>query len=207
VLQHAEITQFISNQPLKEKNFCHVDFSDPAADADAEAHQMGPYESVADEAETKGAHMTNSRVGKYAFIAALVLNASNAQAQSALGVYDATNKFVGNLVDNQLVGVIINGTVAALPFDVEGLQEGNGVIFFDTEDCQGWGYLGNQTLPPLGYYAGDNTIYYAKQPPKKVMVASYWFGNYCYALTPMSIYVGLAKSATIPHFKPPFTVR
>jgi hypothetical protein len=73
--------------------------------------------------------MTNSRVGKYALIAALVLNASNAQAQSALGVYDATNKFVGNLIDNQLVGLIINGTVAALPFDVEGLQEGNGVIF------------------------------------------------------------------------------
>jgi hypothetical protein len=151
--------------------------------------------------------MSNPIAIKYAPLLTLLLSYINASAQSALGVYDATNKFVGNLISDDWVGMIVNGVVTALPFDAEGLQEGNGVLFFVTDDCQGSGYLSNQTVPPAGYYAGDDTVYYARQPPEKVTVASYWFGDNCYALNPMSIYVGLAKTATVPHFKPPFSVR
>jgi hypothetical protein len=151
--------------------------------------------------------MSNTIAIKCALVLTLLLDCINASAQSALGVYDATNKFVGNLISKDWVGMIVSGVVTALPFDAEGLQEGNGVLFFITDDCQGSGYLSNQTVPPAGYYAGDNTVYYARQPPEKVTVASYWFGDNCYALNPMSIYVGLAKTATVPHFKPPFSVR
>jgi hypothetical protein len=151
--------------------------------------------------------MSNTSLRTYVLLLTLLLSYTNARAQSALGVYDATNKFVGNLISKDLVGTILNGVVTALPFDGDGLQEGNGVVFFVTDDCRGSGYLSNQTVPPAGYYAGDNTAYYARQPPEKVTVASYWFGNNCYALNPMSIYAGLVKTATIPHFKPPFSVR
>jgi hypothetical protein len=151
--------------------------------------------------------MRNISLGKYVVFATVFLSSTNSYAQSAFGVYDATNKFVGNLISQQLVGMIINGIVTALPFDVNGLQEGNGIIYFTTDDCHGSGYLDNQTVPPIGYYTGDNTVYYAKQPPENVTVASYFWGNNCYPLNPVSMYGDLAKTATIPHFDPPFSVR
>jgi len=94
-----------------------------------------------------------------------------------------------------------------LPFDVYGLEIDNGIIFYTTDDCQGSGYIDSQTVPPIGYYTGDNTVYYARQPPENVTVASYMWGGTCYLLNPVSMYGGLARAATIPHFKAPFSIR
>jgi hypothetical protein len=150
--------------------------------------------------------------------AAILLASASAYAQptgpQALGFWDSQARFVGNLIGQNLVEMVIGGKSIALSIDPDKIPAGTSFIY-GTPDCSGQPYLDATSLPTTGYFLGDierNAIVFTPGPITSIVQGSEGGENSlgqlaCSPVSQVSRAVAPAYANRFPTpFTPPFCV-
>lgn len=158
--------------------------------------------------------------------------AAPAHSQTALpgpSVFDATGRYVGNLLEqNKLLIKYADGEAVLIVSD-QGVAEGGTqnasdvFILYTTTDCTGQafatvrsspmvGHFDKSATPPAAGYAAGGTVYYARRPYQTIAARSQSSGDLspfrsCSQLNVGTWLVGAVGSQPLPALKLPLVVK
>lgn len=167
------------------------------------------------------------------FASSLSNYALSQTASPGLGVYDADNKYVGNLIDLNRIWIKFPDGEAYFSTDASGaltrfrdprtggyLPQNPDSFYYTTPDCSGTRYLGVKGLPARGVFmpkfeanpvAVSGDILYAKKPYERIIVRSSAPVDSqvfrCAASLDYQMLAGRVGSVKVLGLKQPFTIR
>lgn len=146
------------------------------------------------------------------------LTSAGQATRTGIGVNDAEGKYVGNILDQDVVWLKFSDGEAAVKTSPGGVFVDNwlqtAIYYFTTTDCSGAGYFQVEALPTKGIYTSPETvgaggsILYPKKPFEIIAArSSRRVAAACNPVAPRIMAAGKVGQARLAVFKPPLTIK